>query len=593
MDLRKIKLIIWDLDNTFWDGILSENGSIIINDRNIQIVKKLAKRGIISSICSKNDFKKVDLLLKKNKINDFFVFKSINWDAKGPRIKQIINDMNLTESSVLFIDDNPSNLAEATFFSPKINVSSPEIIQVLESEIYLIGKDDVELSRLRQYKNLEKKTNDSKHFRDANSFLKQSKIIISIEDNCENEFSRIHELLLRTNQLNFTKRRLTKEELTDLLNDDNHETRYIKCSDKYGDYGVVGFYSLRKTDNCLVDFLFSCRTMGMNVESFIYNYLGCPNINIVKPVTTKLEKGKKIDYISISTSPIKTQKQGTNKFKIFLRGPCDLDALVFYLNNDGIISELAYVGEHKESLYQIGHSQVVLDSYDYVPRNTPFVEDKMYCTKLYQERFDVVVLSVLAEAEFGLYEDEAGRRIVYGECYRSAFEQLNLSNYQNGFKGLTQTDFDKFSDTYKFLGRISIKDSISNWEKIINLLPKETKICLLLGPTKPVKNEQNYSIKFLDGESYYKELNIELTKLKKKYSNLFLINPKISNYKNRFFAFDSSTHYSRKTYYHMAKQISKISNFAIKSTYKKEMLFKLKRSLFFKLLVKMKNFLKH
>lgn len=47
-----IKLVIWDLDETFWEGTLSEEGISIIED-NLKLVKELSKRGIVNSICSK------------------------------------------------------------------------------------------------------------------------------------------------------------------------------------------------------------------------------------------------------------------------------------------------------------------------------------------------------------------------------------------------------------------------------------------------------------------------------------------------------------------------------------------------------------
>lgn len=55
--ISKIKLIIWDLDETFWKGTLSDINinapSIIPIDSNISLVKKLSKRGIVNSVCSK------------------------------------------------------------------------------------------------------------------------------------------------------------------------------------------------------------------------------------------------------------------------------------------------------------------------------------------------------------------------------------------------------------------------------------------------------------------------------------------------------------------------------------------------------------
>jgi len=70
--MEKIKLVIWDLDDTFWDGTLSENEVSFIND-NIEIIKELNGRGIINSIISKNKYevakKKLEEILIHNYIS--------------------------------------------------------------------------------------------------------------------------------------------------------------------------------------------------------------------------------------------------------------------------------------------------------------------------------------------------------------------------------------------------------------------------------------------------------------------------------------------------------------------------------------------
>lgn len=55
IDFSKIKLIIWDLDETFWKGILSE-GPISPIKENLSLLQTLTDHGIVNSICSKNDY---------------------------------------------------------------------------------------------------------------------------------------------------------------------------------------------------------------------------------------------------------------------------------------------------------------------------------------------------------------------------------------------------------------------------------------------------------------------------------------------------------------------------------------------------------
>ena len=57
-----VRLVIWDLDETFWSGTLTEGGITYRRDFH-DIVLALARRGIVSSICSKNDHERVREIL--------------------------------------------------------------------------------------------------------------------------------------------------------------------------------------------------------------------------------------------------------------------------------------------------------------------------------------------------------------------------------------------------------------------------------------------------------------------------------------------------------------------------------------------------
>ena len=51
MDTRLLDkaIVIWDLDGTFWDGTISEEGATFRRD-NLDVVVELSKHGIVSSI---------------------------------------------------------------------------------------------------------------------------------------------------------------------------------------------------------------------------------------------------------------------------------------------------------------------------------------------------------------------------------------------------------------------------------------------------------------------------------------------------------------------------------------------------------------
>ena len=106
-------------------------------------------------------------------------------------------------------------------------------------------------------------------YEDNLTFLYSTQTQVTISYDCEKEIQRIYELIHRTNQLNFTKERISMEELRSLIVDESVNTGYVSVKDKFGDYGIVGFFAVRS--NKLIHFLFSCRTIGQGIEQYIYS----------------------------------------------------------------------------------------------------------------------------------------------------------------------------------------------------------------------------------------------------------------------------------------------------------------------------------
>lgn len=271
----KIKLIIWDLDETFWNGTFSE-GEVDCPDAHKELLRLTTETGIVNSICSKNDEALTKAKLSELGVLDYFVFSSINWEPKGGRIKHIIEEMQLRAPNVLFLDDNHLNIAEAEFFSPEIMTAGPEAIGDLlrcAQAQYDSGKRK---NRIPQYRILEQKQTAREDFGSNEEFLSSSQIHVEINEDCADQAERICELNKRANQLNFTKKRVELPEIQRVLNNPEYRCGTVAVSDRFGDYGVTGFYCVDLRANRLEHFCFSCRTMGMGVEQYIYRMLGRP-----------------------------------------------------------------------------------------------------------------------------------------------------------------------------------------------------------------------------------------------------------------------------------------------------------------------------
>ena len=148
LSAEPVRLVVWDLDETFWKGTLSEGG-ITFCGENRDIVIALAERGIMSTVCSKNDFEAVRDVLKTHEVWDYFILPSVNWEPKGPRLQSLIETIQLRPETVMLIDDNPMNRNEALFFVPSMQVADETVIPQLLSNPLFKGKDDRALTRLQ------------------------------------------------------------------------------------------------------------------------------------------------------------------------------------------------------------------------------------------------------------------------------------------------------------------------------------------------------------------------------------------------------------------------------------------------------------
>ena len=209
--MNPIKIVIWDLDETLWRGTLSESG-VEADSAVIDTVRELSRRGIINSICSKNDAAAARAELERLGIWEEFVFPEIAWAPKGPAIARILDNCRLRPANALFLDDNRSNREEAQYYNPELEVRGPEFIPQLLDDAALSGKPDPDRRRLAQYRQLEQRSRERHSLGDNRAFLEQSRIEVERIEELEPHRERILELIGRANQLNFTKVRLTPPE---------------------------------------------------------------------------------------------------------------------------------------------------------------------------------------------------------------------------------------------------------------------------------------------------------------------------------------------------------------------------------------------
>lgn len=567
IDLERVKLVIWDLDDTFWNGTLSE-GTLELIPSNIQLVKDLTDIGIVNTICSKNSYDEVEKHLKAIGLFDYFVFPSISWAPKGERIKKMLKQMSLREANTLFIDDNNQNLQEALFYNPELMISDVDVLEQLREFVSLTEKKDISHKRLKQYKILETKSSESVKYVSNEEFLYASNIHVDIFHDCANHIDRISELVLRTNQLNYTKNRETKEALLQSI-ETSDEAGYIKVDDKFGDYGIVGFYLLK--DSCLKHFLFSCRTIGQGIEQWVYAQLNFPNITVVGEVYERLEKGK--------CSPWINHRVGKNELSaglpehscsVLLKGPCDLSSIYGYLNNkNNFTCEFTYVADNGMSVESHNHSVGISallyndDEKFHLIKDCIFIDDTVFNSNLFKQKFDVVFLSTLSELNLGIYKKkDSNIKVAFGEWVYPLTDSRYWGKYIDGeifTSGVkfSYSFFEDFLSKYEFMGRTNIDDYLSFIDMLLSKLDENVQLYLMLGSEVQYLNNK---------QLVYNDRHIDHLKFNEAIKKYCLSNKRV-HYIDITESINSShdyvgniNHFTPRVYYQLALKISKILN---------------------------------
>lgn len=571
IDLHKIKLIIWDLDNTFWNGTISEGPITPILDH-IELVRRLSKRGFLNSICSKNDYDICRQELISQGIWEYFVFPSIDWNAKGQRISTIISEMKLREENVLFLDDEPYNLHQALNTCPKITCGNAnDMIPTIKSLLKEFP-EDTSMSRLKQYQSLQIKNEHRKKYSSDEAFLRLSEIKVSISYDTQKHIDRIVELIHRTNQLNFTKNRMSENEISDLISNNDIECGLVSVKDKYCDYGFVGFYAINKIKHRLIHFLFSCRTIGMGIEQFVYSELAYPHIEIVGDVVSSLDKISKPDWIQRVETPSfynKTLINDDGVFKILAKGPCDVSQVIpYFANSPYFDTEFSYISRYKPGHYieSFNHTSQILTLSRLTPilksefiRELPFMDEAYFETTIFSKKYNYIILSLVTDYALGLYQYKRDPNIIVPLGQYT----IDYTKYDNWFEIMKQqsslsdqdieTCYNYFTSHFEFIGCIQEDILLRNLKEIRNKLDKDTWLLLLNGAERPFHGIEK------KGYSNRHPRHIRLNQLVSSYVQKELPKTAIIDVNTcmdeEYPYLDTINHYKKNVYFKIAQQI--------------------------------------
>ncbi|MGD2268945.1 MAG: HAD-IIIC family phosphatase [Desulfobacterales bacterium] len=284
------KLIILDLDDTLWGGIVGDVGweNLVLGGHHHlgeayvdfqQGLKSLKNRGILLAIVSKNEEQVALEAVRKHpemvlKLEDFAGWR-INWQDKVENVLDLMTELNLGPQSAVFIDDNPAERARVQESLPEVLVPDwpndpliyPATLLGLRCfEMPSLSRED--LARTTMYFSENKRRELKKTVSSLEEWLTRLAVRVQVEELHPANLQRATQLLNKTNQLNLSTRRMSEAELMAWAQQKHHGLWTLRVSDKFGDAGLTGIVSMeiQGLRAQIVDFILSCRVLGRKIE---------------------------------------------------------------------------------------------------------------------------------------------------------------------------------------------------------------------------------------------------------------------------------------------------------------------------------------
>jgi FkbH-like protein len=289
------KVLILDLDNTIWGGIVGDDGmdglrlsqGDAIGEAFLDVQRAalaLKRRGVLLAVCSKNNEQiaraairdHADMILREE---DFAAIQ-INWNDKASNLEAIAEQLSLGLDSFVFFDDNPMERAQVRSTLPQVCVpelpaNPTEYARILMTSGFFEGISFTDEDRIRaeQYTaNARRQTLFAKS-RDMQGFLRSLEMTAVFTMNGSSGWQRFAQLINKSNQFNLTTRRYTEGEILAMADDPRILRLQVKLFDRFGDNGMICAIICRaEADVWEIDtWVMSCRVLSRQVEVAVLN----------------------------------------------------------------------------------------------------------------------------------------------------------------------------------------------------------------------------------------------------------------------------------------------------------------------------------
>lgn len=275
---KVIKVLVWDLDNTLWDGILPEGDEVTLRPGVAETLATLDSRGILQSVVSKNDYDQAMDKLRELGVADYFLYPQINWSAKSAGVEQIAKSINIGLDTVALIDDQPFEREEVGHALPQVTTLDVTELDGLVDRPEFMPRfitDESAIRRKMYQADVDRNRAEQEFVGPNEDFLANLEMKFTLGPAREEDLKRAEELTMRTNQLNTTGYTYSYDELNELRQSGDHLLLVASLVDKYGTYGKIGLALIEKQPEVwmLKLLLMSCRVMARGVGTIMLSHI--------------------------------------------------------------------------------------------------------------------------------------------------------------------------------------------------------------------------------------------------------------------------------------------------------------------------------
>ena len=343
------KVLILDLDNTVWGGVIGDDGlegiQIAQGDARGEAhlaVQRLAldlrQRGIVLAVSSKNTdevarepFEKHPEMLLK--LEHIAVFQA-NWNDKATNIQAIAEELSLGFDSLVFLDDNPVERGLVRELLPQVSVPElPEDPAYYARTLMAGGYFEAvtfaaeDLKRAGFYQDNAKRASLQKQVGGLDAYLASLDMTITFQPFDATGRARIVQLINKSNQYNLTTRRYTDPEVATAEDDPEVFTLQVRLVDVFGDNGMISVVICRpgKADSWEIDtWLMSCRVLGRRVEHMVLrevlDHARAAGIHKLSGTYLPTDRNKLVvdHYENLGFTKVEEDASGVTRWEMFL-----------------------------------------------------------------------------------------------------------------------------------------------------------------------------------------------------------------------------------------------------------------------------------